>query len=272
MLCFPNAKINIGLNIVEKRPDGYHNLETVFYPIPLCDALEAVVSKDDSQPYHWDNSGIQVDAPGEENICIKAFELLAQDYELPTLNIHLLKKIPFGAGLGGGSADGAFMLKLINDMCELNLSSDKLKSLAAKLGADCPFFIDNKACFAAGIGDQFESLDLNLKGYHIALVKPPIHVSTPVAYAGIKPTKSNRNLKEDILLPIEQWKEVIKNDFETSVFKKYPSIKMIKENLYSSGANYAAMSGSGSTVFGLFKEAPKLKFNDDHFVWSKEIK
>lgn len=272
MLCFPNAKINIGLNVVEKRPDGYHNLETVFYPIPLCDALEAVVSNDDSQPYFWDNSGIMVDAPAEENICIQALNLLAKDHKLPSLNIHLLKKIPFGAGLGGGSADGAFMLKLINDMCELNLSNSTLKDLASRLGADCPFFIENKACFATGIGDQFESLDLNLVGYHIALIKPPIHVSTPVAYAGIEPTIPNRNLKNDILLPIEQWKEVIKNDFEKRVFTKYPSIKTIKEELYSLGASYAAMSGSGSTVFGLFKEAPTLKFNDDHFVWTKELK
>lgn len=272
MLCFPNAKINIGLNVVEKRPDGYHNLETIFYPIPLCDALEAVISKDTSQKYFWNNSGIKVDAPDEENICIRALELLAQNHKLPSLNIHLLKKIPFGAGLGGGSADGAFMLKLINDICELGLSNDTLKNLATQLGADCPFFIDNKACFATGIGDQFESIELDLKGYHIALVKPPIHVSTPLAYAGINATPATRSLKEDIQLPIEQWRDVIKNDFELSVFKKFPEIKNIKEDLYDLGAIYAAMSGSGSSVFGIFKEKPILQFADKHFIWTKELK
>lgn len=271
MICFPNAKINIGLNVVEKRPDGYHNIETVFFPIPLKEALEIVHHPHSRDAYAWSNSGIKVDTPAENNICIKALNLLRQDFDLTPVQVHLHKQIPFGAGLGGGSADGAFMLNLLNDFFELNLSPDDLKHYAVQLGADCPFFIDNQSAMATGIGEILHPIELNLSGYHLALIKPDIHVSTPEAYRGIIPSHPSTSLKEDIHRPIEEWKEVIKNDFETSVFAQYPLIGEIKEQLYEQGALYAAMSGSGSSVYGIFKNAPILSGFEQHYCWIGEL-
>ncbi|MCU4157438.1 4-(cytidine 5'-diphospho)-2-C-methyl-D-erythritol kinase [Carboxylicivirga sp. A043] len=271
MICYPNAKINIGLNVVEKRPDGYHNLETIFYPIPLCDALEAVHSVDGKAPYTFSNTGIEVDAIAEDNICIKALNLINKKYDLPPIQIHLHKQIPFGAGLGGGSADGAFMLNLLNKEFQLNIPQDELQTLAVQLGADCAFFINNKPAFATGIGDQLHAIDLDLTGYYLALIKPPIHVSTPEAYGGVVPKPSIDSLKEIIKLPIEQWKHHIKNDFEKSVFANHPEIGKIKMDLYDAGAVYASMSGSGSSVFGFFKEKPELNMNESHYTWVQKL-
>jgi len=271
MICFPNAKINIGLNVVEKRPDGYHNIETVFFPIPIKEALEVVHLENNNAPYIWSNSGITVDTPAENNICIKALNLIKQDHTLTPIQIHLHKQIPFGAGLGGGSADGACMLKLLNDFFKLNISTDDLKQYAVQLGADCPFFIDNHPALATGIGEILKPIELDLSGYHLALIKPDIHVSTPEAYAGIVPAQSATSLKEDIHRPIEEWKEYIKNDFEKSVFTKYPLIGELKEQLYQQGALYAAMSGSGSSVFGIFKETPAMDAFQDHYCWVGEL-
>ncbi|TRX71553.1 4-(cytidine 5'-diphospho)-2-C-methyl-D-erythritol kinase [Carboxylicivirga sp. M1479] len=271
MICYPNAKINIGLNVVEKRSDGYHNLETIFYPIPLCDALEAVHTSEDKEPYTFSSSGIKIDGKDEDNICIKALHLIKEHCQLPALKIHLHKLIPFGAGLGGGSADGAFMLNLLNKEFELKLSDEILQAMAAQLGADCAVFIKNKPAYATGIGDVLQTIDLNLSGYYMALIKPPIHVSTPDAYQGVIPTPSSHPLTELIKLPINQWKHHIKNDFEASVFKKYPEIGNIKMQLYNSGAQYACMSGSGSSVFGIFKEEPQLKVKPDYFTWIKKL-
>ena len=271
MICYPNAKINIGLNVVEKRQDGYHNLETIFYPIPLCDALEVVHYEDGATPYTFDNTGIEVDAKPEDNICIKALNLIKKKYEVPAIQIHLHKQIPFGAGLGGGSADGAFMLNLINKELKLNISQMELHEMAAQLGADCAFFINNKAAYATGIGDQLKTVNLDLSGYYIALIKPPVHVSTPEAYSGIVPKPSKESLVDLIHLPVEQWKHHIKNDFEKSVFTNHPEIGKIKMDLYEAGALYASMSGSGSSVFGLFTEEPQLKLKNTYFSWIKKL-
>ncbi|WP_455638720.1 4-(cytidine 5'-diphospho)-2-C-methyl-D-erythritol kinase [Parabacteroides sp.] len=268
MIYFPNAKINLGLNVVSKRPDGYHNIETIFYPIPVKDALEVVEAKTQS----FSQTGIQVDAPVEKNLVIKALNLLKTSYDIPPLEIHLLKAIPFGAGLGGGSADAAFMLKLLNDFCRLNLPAEELEKTAASIGADCPFFIRNTPVFASGTGNIFEPVELSLKGYYLCLVKPDVAVSTPEAYSLVTPTAPAVSLKEIITSPIEEWKDTMVNDFEKSVFAKHPVIARIKEELYQAGAVYASMSGSGSSVFGLFETPTQLKgqFNDC-FVWEGQL-
>ena len=251
MITFPNAKINLGLNIVSKRPDGYHNLETVFYPIPLCDALEIVPSETNETIFH--PSGIAIAGDANDNLILKAYRLLKNDFDLPPVQIFLHKNIPFGAGLGGGSSDAAFMLKLLNDYANLGLSDSQLEDYAARLGADCPFFIRNKPVFAEGIGNIFSPIELSLKGYYLLLVKPDISVSTQEAYALIQPKPAEESIVEILQRPVNEWKNRLKNDFEHSVFARYPKIGEIKEKLYQEGAVYAAMSGSGSAVFGLFE-------------------
>lgn len=266
MICFPNAKINLGLNVVSKRPDGYHNIETIFYPIPVTDALEVVAT--DQQTFT--QTGIPVDAPLDKNLVIKALNILKTRYEIQALEIHLLKAIPFGAGLGGGSADAAFMLKLVNDFCKLAIPQEELETLASSIGADCPFFIRNTPVFASGIGNIFEPIQLSLKDYHICLVKPDVAVSTPEAYSLVKPAAPEISLKEIIKDPVCKWKNRMTNDFEKSVFPKFPLIEEIKNALYQEGALYAAMSGSGSSVFGLFDKPTHFKeqsFFKGCFVW-----
>lgn len=268
MICFPNAKINLGLNVVNKRPDGYHNIETIFYPIPVKDALEIV----SAEKLSFTQTGIRVDAPMEKNLVIKALNLLKTQYEIPPIEIHLLKAIPFGAGLGGGSADAAFMLKLLNDFCQLNIQADELERIATSIGADCPFFIRNTPVFASGIGNQFEPVDLSLKGYHFCLIKPDVAVSTPEAYSLVSPKAPEISLKEIIRKPVTEWRNLMINDFEKSVFTKHPVIGQIKESLYQAGAIYASMSGSGSSVFGLFKKPTHLKEQfSDCFVWEGQL-
>ena len=255
MITYPNAKINLGLNIVEKRPDGYHNLETVFYPINLQDALE-VNDLEGEGEYSLKISGTPIEGELDNNLVVKAYRLLKKDFpNIGPVNIHMYKHIPTGAGLGGGSADAAFMLKLLNDKFKLNLNTEKLEEYAAILGADCAFFIRNKPVFASGIGNIFEEINLSLKGYYLVLVKPNIFVSTKDAFAHIIPIQPSHSLKEIIRMPVETWRATMKNDFENSVFKKFPEIAAIKDKLYDMGAIYASMSGSGSSVFGLFKES-----------------
>lgn len=253
MITFPNAKINLGLNIVEKRPDGYHNLETIFYPIKLQDALEVTRLQDDTAPFKLHVSGTNLEGTAEDNLVVKAYRLLKDDFQLPPIDIHLFKHIPTGAGLGGGSADCAFMIKLLNEKFNLNLSIDQMEQYAAKLGADCAFFIQNKPVFATGIGNLFHPIDFSLKGYHLVLVKPNSSVSTREAYANIIPCKPEASLLEIIKQPVETWRESMKNDFEYSVFLSHPEIAAIKDKLYDLGAVYASMSGSGSAVYGIFK-------------------
>jgi 4-diphosphocytidyl-2-C-methyl-D-erythritol kinase len=263
MITYPNAKINLGLNIVEKRPDGYHNLETVFYPINLQDALEVNLLEGEEE-FSLKVSGVPIEGEPENNLVVKAYRLLKKDYpEMPAIDIHMYKHIPTGAGLGGGSADAAFMIKLLNDKFKLNLSIEKMEEYAAILGADCAFFIQNKPVFATGIGNIFEPIQLSLKGYYLVLVKPDIFVSTKDAFAHIIPTQPTQSLKEIIRMPVETWRATMKNDFEDSVFQKFPEIAAIKDKLYDLDAVYASMSGSGSSVYGIFRE--QVEFVDEIF-------
>lgn len=254
MISFPNAKINLGLNIVGKRADGYHNLETIFYPIPLEDILEIEVLDHTEKPFELSISGIPIKGNLANNLVVKAYLLLKEKYNLPPIHIYLHKNIPSGAGLGGGSSDAAFMLKLLNDTFELNLTTTELEEHAAKLGADCAFFIQNKPTFAEGIGNIFSSIELNLSGYQIFLIKPDVFISTAMAFSNIKPHQPELNLKEIIQKPISQWHKWMANDFEESIFKEIPELGKIKEELYQAGAIYASMSGAGSSIYGIFKD------------------
>lgn len=270
MLVFPNAKINLGLNITEKRPDGYHNLETIFYPIPVEDALEVNILQGRIEKYRLHQAGLEIAGEAENNLVVKAYKLLDKDFHLPPVDIHLFKHIPSGAGLGGGSADAAFMLKLLNDKFDLKLKDEMLEGYAASLGADCAFFIKNKPTYAEGIGNIFSPLQLSLKGYQLWLVKPDIFVSTRDAFSKIKPHQPDMSLKEIIQLPVKEWKERMINDFEESVFPQFPVIGDIKEEMYRQGALYASMSGSGSSVYGIFKaEAtlPEIDFGEKAYVF-----
>lgn len=263
MITYPNAKINLGLNIVEKRPDGYHNLETVFYPINLQDALEVTLLEGEKE-YALTLSGTPIEGDPDQNLVVKAYRLLKQDFpDMPAIDIHMYKHIPTGAGLGGGSADAAFMIKLLNEKFKLGLGIGKMEEYAASLGADCAFFIQNKPVFATGIGNIFEPIQLFLKGYYLVLVKPDIFVSTKDAFSLIQPMKPTQSLKEIARMPVETWRATMKNDFEISVFQKYPEIAAIKDKLYDMGAIYASMSGSGSSVYGIFRE--QVEFVDEIF-------
>lgn len=270
MVVFPNAKINLGLNIVSKRKDGYHDLETVFYPVPLTDVLEINLSKGNNE---FKFSGIEIDSALLENICYKAYMNFKRYFNLPKITCLLHKTIPIGAGLGGGSADGAFMIKLLNDFFKLNLSDNIMESYSSKLGADCAFFIKNKPVFAQKIGDKLETIEISLKGRSIVIVKPPINISTKEAYSSIKPKKPNSSIKSIITKPIELWRNELFNDFEAPIFRKYPQIKEIKEELYNRGAIYSSMSGSGSSVYGIFDNPTNLKaaFPDSFFYWSDNL-
>lgn len=268
MITFPNAKINLGLNIVSKRLDGYHNLETIFYPIPIKDALEIIPSQHKNDSFI--EAGLKVDSLSADNLVIKALNLLRKEYFIPPLEIHLLKKIPFGAGIGGGSADASFMIRLLNDTFSLNISDEKMVILAIKLGADCPFFIYNRPMFASGIGEELEDINLSLDNYYLALVKPDIHIPTKDAFALIKPQRPELSLKEIVKRPIEEWKNLMYNDFEKSIFPKYPLIEKVKSKLYSQGALYSSMSGSGSSVYGIFKEETYLESEfKGCYVWEE---
>ncbi|WP_106531104.1 4-(cytidine 5'-diphospho)-2-C-methyl-D-erythritol kinase [Chitinophaga niastensis] len=256
MIVFPNCKINLGLHVTNRRADGFHDLETVFYPLSVNDALE-VISPGTLQ---FGSSGIAVPGNAHDNLCLKAFHLLQKDFPtLPRVNIHLHKHIPIGAGLGGGSADAAFMLQLLNNKSQLGLSEAQLIDYAAQLGSDCPFFIANKPCYATGRGEVLEPITLDLSGYSFLLVHPGIHVSTSWAFKQLTPQLPAYALREKIQLPVAAWKGVISNDFEEPVFQAHPVLAGIKEKMYMGGAVYATMSGSGSAVVGIF---PKNKIAD----------
>ncbi len=270
MIAFPNAKINLGLNIIEKRADGFHNLETLFYPINLCDALEIIAAPD--EPTVFNSTGIDIPGDSEKNLCLKAYHLLKNDFDLKNVKIHLHKVIPMGAGLGGGSSDAAQTLVLLNEIFNLELSQDQLINYARKLGADCAFFILNKPVFATARGDIFNEIDLKLNGYQVIIVKPENHVNTAEAYTNVNISSANNSLMSEIQKPISKWKEIIKNDFEVTIFKKYPEIKVIKNTLYQNGAVYASMSGSGSAVYGLFEKSVDLsKIFENDFYFSTII-
>jgi 4-diphosphocytidyl-2-C-methyl-D-erythritol kinase len=272
MVLFPNAKINIGLNILRKRDDGYHDIETIFYPIGLKDALEYV--ENGGNEVNFAGSGLNLDINPEQNIVVKAYRLLQEDSVLPGLDIHLHKVIPFGAGLGGGSSDAAFFLRSLNDHFELNIPVEKLKFLAGRLGADCAFFLENKVAYATGTGSNLELLDFNLKGCYLVLVKPPFCVDTKTAYAGVVPSEYPFNFKEIIGESISNWKGRIKNDFETTLFVKFHELAHLKSRLSDVGAVYASMSGSGSSVYGIFDQKPVVNPSDfppGSFIWQEEL-
>ncbi|MEQ6166694.1 4-(cytidine 5'-diphospho)-2-C-methyl-D-erythritol kinase [Ekhidna sp. MALMAid0563] len=250
MITFPNAKINLGLNIVSNREDGYHNIESCFYPIPWRDSLEVI----EAASFAFYSYGLDIPGDTSSNLCVKAYELLKADFDIPPIEIHLLKNIPMGAGLGGGSADGAFTLKMLNDIFSLNLTDSQLENYALQLGSDCPFFIKNKPAIARGRGEQLKVIDLDLSGYHIAIHNPGIHISTKEAYAGVKPEQPELHVSEIIQKPISEWKDTLSNDFESSIFPNHPEIEQLKKEMYEAGAIYASMTGSGSTVFGVFED------------------
>ena len=255
MISFPNAKINLGLDVVSKRPDGYHNLETIFYPIPLEDVLEITITDDSDAPEcDFTMYNAVFDGDNNDNLVVKAYKTLATDFKLRKVKISLYKNIPTGAGLGGGSADAAFALKMLNDVAGLGLSDDKLEGYAAKIGADCAFFIKNTPAYATGIGNILSSTPCDISGYTLVLVKPEIHISTKEAYSLVCPAAAETPLTDIAKLPVEEWKGLMKNDFEKSVFAAHPSMEKIKKQLYSMGAVYASMSGSGSAFYGIFKE------------------
>lgn len=255
MYSLPNAKVNIGLRVVGKRPDGYHDLQTVFCPIPLTDSLEVKRAKHLRQPYEFILSGLPIPSGGngDYNLVVRVFMSMRDEFSLPPTSIFLCKHIPAGAGLGGGSSDAAAMMLLLRDYYELDLTDAEIEQRLAAYGADCPFFVRNKPVYAEGIGNQFTPIDLSLKGMYFLLVKPPIHISTAEAYAGVTPSQPQSSLK-DVLqnTSVKLWRNVVVNDFEASIFRRYPQIAAIKQTLYDMGAIYASMSGSGSAVYGLF--------------------
>jgi 4-diphosphocytidyl-2-C-methyl-D-erythritol kinase len=254
MLAFANAKINLGLNVIEKRPDGYHNLETVFYPVKIYDTIEIT----DAEITSCEIRGVAIPGDSKDNLCLQAYDLLKKDFELPPQQISLLKNIPVGAGLGGGSADAAFLIKLINTKFQLGLSIAAMEDYARVLGADCAFFIANKPVYAVDRGDQFAPVTIDLSAYFMVLVKPPVHVSTADAFGGLKPAHPEVNVKDLMGMSPDHWKNVMKNDFEDTIFLKYPEIAQLKTDLYHSGATFALMSGSGSSVFAIFDHAVSL--------------
>lgn len=260
MLVFPNSKINLGLNIVEKRPDGFHNIETVFYPLNWCDALEVIENQNQETSFNLSLSGLPVAGDLKQNLLYKTWQLVSHKKKLPPLNVHLHKHIPMGAGLGGGSADAAFFIKTLNKKFKLNFSEEQQVRIASELGSDCAFFINNRPTMATGSGNIFSDVKLDLSSYYIAVVFPAIHSNTREAYQGVVPKPAAYNLKRVIEQePVNNWKHILVNDFEVSIFKKYPAIQRLKAALYTQGAIYAALSGSGSAVFGIFDHEPAIK-------------
>ncbi|WP_240348290.1 4-(cytidine 5'-diphospho)-2-C-methyl-D-erythritol kinase [Longitalea arenae] len=284
MVVFPNCKINLGLHVTRKREDGYHDLETIFYPLPLRDALEIVTrqsaidhaatetsSQEQPGPVTLHMSGLPVQGKPEDNLCIKAYHLLKRDHpQLPDVHLYLHKAIPMGAGLGGGSADGAFTLQLLNDKFQLNVSREKLLDLSLQLGSDCPFFIINKPCYASGRGELLQGIQLNLSAYSFLVVHPGVHINTGWAFSQLSPAPSPQPLQEIIQLPVSGWRAALKNDFEAPVFMQYPDLKAIKEKLYEAGALYASMTGSGSCFFGIFpkQQLPAIQWPAHYAVFN----
>lgn len=277
MITFPIAKINLGLNVVEKRPDGYHNLQTVFFPVPIKDALE-VQLMDEEFPSAVDCdlkvTNLNIEGDEQRNLVVRAYQLLEADFPtLPRIHTHLWKGIPTQAGMGGGSSDCAFMIRLLNDLFSLGLSREQMIDYAAKLGADCAFFIDSRPCYAEGIGEKLQPIALDLSGWYIGVVRPDIPVPTKEAFSRIHPHYPAMNCREAVMKPVDTWKDTLVNDFEESVFALHPEIGAVKEKLYKMGATYAAMSGSGSALFGLFRERPDSLSQEfpDMFTFSCQL-
>jgi 4-diphosphocytidyl-2-C-methyl-D-erythritol kinase len=267
MVVFPNAKINLGLYVTEKRPDGFHNIETVFIPVKGFNDILEVILNNDNKKNVFTTSGLLTDAKQEDNLVIKALNLIREYHNIPPLKIHLHKVIPPGAGLGGGSSDAAFMLRLLNEQFKLAISPNKLEEMAATLGADCAFFIRNAPTMAKGIGNEFSPVEVSLGDTWLTVVVPPIHLSTPEAYRNINPQKPQNSLEEILKMEKEKWHKLLLNDFEPRALGNHQTLQQIKEILYRKGALYAAMSGSGSAFFGLFKDKPQINWPDNYTVW-----
>lgn len=255
MVAFPPCKINLGLRIISKRPDGYHNLETCFYPVPWTDVLEIIRS----DSFSFTQSGLPIPGQEEDNLCIRAYRMFQREFQLAPVKIHLHKVLPTGAGLGGGSSDAAYALRLLNQLFELGLATEQLNDYAAQLGSDCSFFIQDNPMLGSGRGEILSPCAVALTGLFVVLVKPEIHVSTADAYANVTPVKPDQSLTKVLESPISSWKNILVNDFEKSVFEKYPIIRKIKNDLYEAGALYASMSGSGASVYGIFSTPVNLK-------------
>ena len=269
MQLLPNAKINIGLNVGNTRPDGYHNIETVFYPIGLHDVLDI---RPTDEPTTFTTNGINIDCDTEQNLIIRTLRIFQQQFHIGNVTIQLTKNIPFGAGLGGGSSDAAFTAYGLNLLFGLNLKPQQLADIIAPIGADCPFFIYNQPMFAQGIGEQLTPLTLNLTGLWLALVKPDIKISTATAYKQIIPQPLNQQLKLHICQPVQTWTQNIHNRFEQSVFPHYPLLAKIKNLFYQSGALYASMTGTGAAVYALFNHKPALNENlSQHFTFIQQL-
>ena len=283
MVVFPNIKINLGLYITGKRPDGYHNIESIFYPVQWKETLEITDRQEGLEAFpqlqsltevgkvRFMSYGIPIPGNADSNLCIKVYQSLEEWFNLPSIDMHLLKTLPIGAGLGGGSADAAFTLKALKDYFQLRLSDVEAKDLLAKIGSDCPFFWENKPMFVYGRGEKMRPIDLDLSKYFVLIVNPNIHISTKEAYSGVKPSAPAIDLEMMPSIGVEGWKDVLVNDFEASVFPKYPIIKEIKERLYAKGALYASMTGSGSTLYGIFEESPTdLEFSQ-YITWNGKL-
>ena len=268
MICFPNAKINLGLNVLSKRGDGFHNIETVFYPIPIRDALEFLPANS----FQLAVSGFPTKGLKEDNLIYQAWKLLRNNYQLPPLRVHLHKAIPIASGLGGGSANAAFFLKMVNEHFKLGIEQNEIKNIAVQLGSDCAFFIENKPSLASGKGEILQPADICLSGRYLVVVQANIPISSREAYGLLQARSPKTNLSEIILKPIEQWKNLLINDFEKPAFRLYPEIGNLKESLYKNGAVYVSMSGSGSAVFGIFENKPILKnINPNYYLWTGKL-
>jgi 4-diphosphocytidyl-2-C-methyl-D-erythritol kinase len=255
MICFPNIKINLGLYITGKREDGFHNLESIFYPVPFCDVLEIIPS----QKFSFQTEGITATENPEDNLCVKAYRLLQKDFDLPPVEMFLLKHIPTGAGLGGGSSDASFTLKILNTLFELKITDGKLIEYAAQIGSDCPFFIPNKPAYVFGRGELQEQIDLSLSGNYITIIHPGIHISTKDAFSNISPAKPAYPLYQVPFKPVYNWKGILHNDFEFFAFAQFPLLQQIKSELYRLGADYASMSGSGSAIYAISEKCLEIK-------------
>jgi 4-diphosphocytidyl-2-C-methyl-D-erythritol kinase len=263
MVAFPPCKINLGLRIVAKRQDGYHDLETCFYPVPWTDVLEVI----HAPLTHFAYSGHVIPGDPASNLCEKAYELLRRDFAIGPINMHLHKVLPMGAGLGGGSSDGAYMLRLLNDLFALQLTRERLISYAATLGSDCPFFIGDGPMIGKGRGEILSPISLSLAGTYAVLLKPDLHLATSVAFAGITPKVPEADIDTVVSSGQDTWKDRLHNDFEDSLFPKFPILSSLKAQLYDADAYYASLSGSGSTVYGLFNQKPNVEVNHDVVKW-----
>ncbi|MDP2423522.1 MAG: 4-(cytidine 5'-diphospho)-2-C-methyl-D-erythritol kinase [Bacteroidales bacterium] len=270
MVVFPNAKINLGLWIKNKRPDGFHEIETCFYPVPLHEILEIMEVEPGNEVFR--TTGLNIPAKVEDNLVKKAYELLKKDYYFPPLHIHLHKTIPMGSGLGGGSSDAAFAIKLLNEHFKLGMDEQQMRAYARQIGSDCAFFILNKPAIATGRGELLKPIALSLSGFYIAIVIPPTAISTTWAYSSIAPRPRKNSLEEIINLPVKEWKNRLENDFENAVFKKNPEVEVLKNILYDQGADYASLTGSGSGIFGLFSNDPGiLEAKSQYFLWQRKL-